>query len=86
MDMLKLGPNGALVYCMEFLETNFEWLISSIRKFPNEKYFLFDFPGQVTKVFYMRRPWVAPDITWPFNPLVEFFCQDIFAAQFLLYV
>ena len=48
MDMLKLGPNGALMYCMEFLETNFEWLISSIRKFPTEKYFLFDFPGQVT--------------------------------------
>lgn len=47
MEMLKLGPNGALVYCMEFLETNFEWLVAQIKKFPKEKYFLFDFPGQV---------------------------------------
>jgi len=47
MEMLKLGPNGALVYCMEFLETNFDWLISAMKKFPQDKYFLFDFPGQV---------------------------------------
>ena len=45
--MLKLGPNGALVYCMEFLESNFEWLVVQIKKFPKDKYFLFDFPGQV---------------------------------------
>jgi hypothetical protein len=47
MEMLKLGPNGALVYCMEFLETNFEWLVAAMKKFPQDKYFLFDFPGQV---------------------------------------
>jgi hypothetical protein len=53
MQMLKLGPNGALVYCMEFLETNFDWLKSAIKKFPKETYFLFDFPGQVSNLFLL---------------------------------
>ena len=26
MDHFKLGPNGGLVYCMEFLEKNIDWL------------------------------------------------------------
>ena len=26
MEELNLGPNGALVYCMEYLMENFEWL------------------------------------------------------------
>jgi hypothetical protein len=47
MDTLKLGPNGALVYCMEFLEKNFEWLLTTLKKLPKEKYLIFDFPGQV---------------------------------------
>lgn len=46
----KLGPNGALVYCMEFLETNIEWLTKSLEqlcKKNKDAYLLFDFPGQV---------------------------------------
>lgn len=46
MDKLKLGPNGSLVYCMEFLEKNIEWLRSKIDN-SEESYFLLDCPGQV---------------------------------------
>jgi hypothetical protein len=46
MDELKLGPNGALVYCMEYLEKNMEWLDNKLKPF-SEMYLLFDFPGQV---------------------------------------
>ena len=46
MDKLKLGPNGSLVYCMEFLEKNLEWLKKRIERF-RDHYFLFDCPGQV---------------------------------------
>lgn len=46
MDKLKLGPNGSLVYCMEFLEKNIEWLHSKIDD-SQEHYFLLDCPGQV---------------------------------------
>ena len=32
MEEFKLGPNGALIYCMEFLEKNIDWLINEIEK------------------------------------------------------
>ncbi|XP_066915323.1 GPN-loop GTPase 2-like [Clytia hemisphaerica] len=48
MNLLKLGPNGGLLYCLEFLEKNFEHLETKLRKFQNDGfYFLFDCPGQV---------------------------------------
>lgn len=45
MENLSLGPNGALMYCMEFLETNFDWLLQKI-KASSANYFLFDCPGE----------------------------------------
>ena len=31
MDELKLGPNGGMMYCMEFLEKNFDWLEDELK-------------------------------------------------------
>lgn len=47
MDSLSLGPNGGLIYAMEFLETNKDWLSTEINKLSIETYMLFDCPGQV---------------------------------------
>ena len=46
MTMLKLGPNGGLIYCMEYLEKNLDWLQEQLKAF-EDHYFLFDCPGQV---------------------------------------
>lgn len=46
MEKLRLGPNGGLVYCMEYLEKNLDWLKGQLDKF-KDHYFLFDCPGQV---------------------------------------
>lgn len=46
MSHLHLGPNGGLVYCMEYLEKNIEWLKDKLDAL-KDKYLLFDFPGQV---------------------------------------
>lgn len=46
MSIHKLGPNGALIYCMEFLEANIDWLIKRILCL-KDHYFLLDCPGQV---------------------------------------
>lgn len=27
MEEYKLGPNGAMLYCIEFLQANFQWLV-----------------------------------------------------------
>ncbi|XP_041463558.1 GPN-loop GTPase 2-like [Lytechinus variegatus] len=46
MEKLRLGPNGGLVYCMEYLEKNLDWLKGQLDKL-KDHYFLFDCPGQV---------------------------------------
>lgn len=46
MDAYRLGPNGGLLYCMEFLERNFDWLLSRVTKV-KDTYLLIDCPGQV---------------------------------------
>ena len=48
MSHLHLGPNGGLVYCMEYLEKNIEWLKDKLVTL-KDKYLIFDFPGQVRK-------------------------------------
>lgn len=46
MDGLQLGPNGGLLYCMEYLQANLDWLQAKLQPHA-DSYFLFDCPGQV---------------------------------------
>ncbi|XP_055372027.1 GPN-loop GTPase 2 [Condylostylus longicornis] len=46
MEFHKLGPNGSLMYCMEYLEKNVKWLISELKKL-KPSYLIFDCPGQI---------------------------------------
>lgn len=41
---LGLGPNGAMLYCIEFLEENIDWLVEKIEA-KTCSYFLIDMPG-----------------------------------------
>eukprot|EP00811_Abedinium_folium_P001665 NODE_11527_length_1281_cov_3.122184.p1 GENE.NODE_11527_length_1281_cov_3.122184~~NODE_11527_length_1281_cov_3.122184.p1 ORF type:complete len:321 (-),score=121.73 NODE_11527_length_1281_cov_3.122184:206-1168(-) len=50
MTELDLGPNGALVYAMEYIEVNLDWLVLRLRQHAADKalpYFVFDCPGQI---------------------------------------
>lgn len=47
MERLKLGPNGGLVYCMEYLETNIDWLVRKMSVKESSQYYIIDCPGQV---------------------------------------
>ena len=43
-----LGPNGGLLYCLDYLHANRDWLEERLRPFADAGgYFLFDCPGQV---------------------------------------
>eukprot|EP01041_Mallomonas_annulata_P001624 gene1624-3144_t len=46
MEEFHLGPNGGLVYCMEFLLENVSWLLERLQSL-DAIYVLFDFPGQI---------------------------------------
>ncbi|KAL7062795.1 hypothetical protein AAHC03_0845 [Spirometra sp. Aus1] len=50
MQSLHLGPNGGLLYCMEYLYKNRDWLADRLTKLKRDSpktYVLFDCPGQV---------------------------------------
>ncbi|KAI9339333.1 GPN-loop GTPase [Obelidium mucronatum] len=46
MGEYNLGPNGGLIYCMEYLEKNLDWLLKRLDDV-KDKYLVFDCPGQV---------------------------------------
>jgi len=46
MNQYQLGPNGGLMFCMEYLEKNIDWLFQQLSLF-KDHYLLFDCPGQV---------------------------------------
>ena len=46
MAELDLGPNGAMLYCMEYLEHNIDWLEQQLAALEHD-YVVFDLPGQV---------------------------------------
>lgn len=47
MEELDLGPNGGLVYAMEYILENREWLEEQIGDYIDDDYFIFDCPGQI---------------------------------------
>ncbi|KAL7720763.1 GPN-loop GTPase 3 [Entamoeba marina] len=46
MENLDYGPNGALVYCMEYLLENLEWLSEELGDYDDD-YLIIDCPGQI---------------------------------------
>lgn len=46
MEELKLGPNGGLVYCFEYLLENLDWLEDQLGSFEDD-YLIIDCPGQI---------------------------------------
>ncbi|KAJ8286446.1 hypothetical protein GJAV_G00039340 [Gymnothorax javanicus] len=45
-DSLRFGPNGGLVFCMEYFTNNFDWLEECLGHVEDD-YILFDCPGQI---------------------------------------
>ena len=49
MEEHSLGPNGGLVFCMESLLVNINWLIDKLNQLESN-YIIFDCPGQVIEI------------------------------------
>lgn len=50
-ESLRFGPNGGLVFCMEYFANNFSWLEESLGHVEDD-YVLFDCPGKYTPMFW----------------------------------
>eukprot|EP00347_Sterkiella_histriomuscorum_P008180 403346075 len=46
-EELKYGPNGGLIYCMEYLIEHIDWLMEELNEFAEDSFILFDCPGQI---------------------------------------
>jgi len=47
MNEFGLGPNGGMLYCLEYLEQNLDWLLDKLGALSSDTYIVFDLPGQV---------------------------------------
>lgn len=75
MTEQQIGPNAALIYCMERLVDEFEWLERRIDEIISKDpyaYFIFDCPGQVelfTCNYALKR--IIDRLSTPRPPLIE---------------
>ena len=46
MEELHYGPNGGLIYCLEFLLNNIDWLEDELGEYYDD-YLIIDCPGQI---------------------------------------
>eukprot|EP00397_Hematodinium_sp_SG-2012_P049482 GEMP01057074.1.p1 GENE.GEMP01057074.1~~GEMP01057074.1.p1 ORF type:complete len:266 (+),score=33.36 GEMP01057074.1:42-839(+) len=47
MEECDLGPNGGLIYAMDYLLDNLDWLTDQLEEYGDDEYLLFDCPGQI---------------------------------------
>ena len=84
MEELSLGPNGALVYSMEYLLENVDWLRDALDDLDDDEYILLDCPGQLE--LYTHVPIMKSILDslklWGYDGhMVSIFCVD---AAFLV--
>jgi len=44
-ELMNFGPNGGLVYCMEYLIDHIDEFLDELNEFGDDSFFLFDCPG-----------------------------------------
>lgn len=57
-DSLRFGPNGGLIFCMEYFANNFDWLEESLGHVEDD-YILFDCPGKRWCTRYVVLLWIG---------------------------
>lgn len=55
MEELKLGPNGGMMYCMEFLEKNFDWFEEKLKSLGGNFLYLNDIRTSKFFLFYNKQ-------------------------------
>ena len=85
MEEVQLGPNGALVYCMEyFLENGLDWLQEQLDTLSDDDYVILDCPGQIELYTHIpvQRKLIDTLKMWGYEgSMVSVFCID---AGFLI--
>ena len=82
MEELGLGPNGALVYCMEYLVENLDWLNEKIDNFDDD-YLIFDLPGQIELFTHVPTARIVVDSLqrWGYNVCGVYLLDAVFISD-----
>ena len=83
MEELELGPNGANIYCHEYLLSNMDWLSEELSQFDEDEYLVFDCAGQIelyTHLDVMKR-FVDDLKIWGYNVVGVFVIDATFVTD-----
>jgi GPN-loop GTPase len=90
MEELQLGPNGALLYCMEYLLDHLDWLYDALEAMQDDDYLLLDCPGQIELYTHVpvQKRLIEAMAGWGYaGSMVSVFCIDaafcVDASKFL---
>lgn len=82
MEELGYGPNGGLVFCMEYLVSNLDWLEEKVSGYEND-YLIFDCPGQVE--LYSHLPVMVSIVRaltrWGYSVCVVYVLDSLFVTD-----
>lgn len=80
---MKFGPNGGLVFCMEYLIENSDWLKEQLGEDVDDDYLLFDCPGQIELYTHMRTICQLVELlkNWNFNICAVFLIDSQFMVD-----
>ena len=83
MDQFGYGPNGGLVYCMEFLFQNIDWLREELEAFDEDDYIIFDCPGQVELYSHLpvMRDLAKTLVSWGFRVMSVYLMDALFVLE-----
>eukprot|EP01036_Dinobryon_divergens_P024283 gene24283-32719_t len=83
MDQFGYGPNGGLVYCMEFLFQNIDWLREELEAFDEDDYIIFDCPGQVELYSHLpvMRDLARTLVSWGFRVMSVYLMDALFVLE-----
>ena len=69
-EEFSLGPNGALLYCMEYLQENLDgWLFTALEGYDDADCVVFDCPGQIE--LYSIRCMIGAGASSPYTCLTR---------------
>mmetsp|Transcript_8741 Transcript_8741/g.7821 ORF Transcript_8741/g.7821 Transcript_8741/m.7821 type:complete len:270 (+) Transcript_8741:39-848(+) len=80
MNDLGYGPNGGLVYCMEYLLQNIEWLHDELNNYVDDDYIIIDCPGQIELYSHLpiMHTLVNQLVSWGFQVVSVYLLDALF--------
>jgi GTPase SAR1 family protein len=83
MEEYGYGPNGGLVYCMEYLFQNSDWLKEELENFSDDEYIILDCPGQIELYSHLPIMHNLASLlkSWDFNVVSVYLMDAMFVLE-----